>query len=740
RTVPYAIRPKVEADLERLVTNGVLIPVTHSSWATPIIPIVKKDGSLRICGDFKVTVNPVLCAEQYPLPRIDDLFAGLAGGQKFSKIDLSQAYLQMHVDEKSQELLTIVTHKGLYRYCRLPFGITSAPALFQRAMDQILCGLSGVQCYLDDILVTGRNEEDHLKNLEATLQRLEEYDLRVCKDKCEFFKPSVEYLGHIIDSAGLHKAPAKVKAIVEAPPPRNVSQLCSFLGLLNYYGKFISQLATLLRPLHELLGQNKPWKWTEACDVAFNKAKDALLNSEVLTHFDPSLPLQLACDASPYGVGAVVSHIMLSGEERPIAFASRTLSKAKTNYAQIKREALGIVFGIRKFHQYLFGRKFTLLTDHQPLTSIFGPYTGIPPLAASRMQRWALLLSAHTYEIKYRKSTLHGNADGLSRLPLPVKYQDSAQKEIFYFEQVENTPITATQIKKATRVDPVLSQVMDLVMHGKSQQTCPVSPDLVTYMSRRTELSVQSGCLLWGRRVIIPPPLRSQMLEQLHSGHCGMVRMKEIARSYFWWPGLDSAIEEKAKACMSCQGVRNAPQWAPLYPWDWPENPWQRIHVDFAGPLEGSMFLVAVDAHSKWPEVSIMQSTTAESTIQKLRGLFSHFGLPEQLVSNNGPQFVSQEFQNFMKANGIHHIMSAPYHPSTNGLAERFVQTMKHALKSARGQHSIQKRLDTFLLSYRNTPHATTQASPAFLMMGQQLRTCFDLLKPSEPRQIVQHQ
>ncbi|CAM4647097.1 unnamed protein product [Lepidochelys kempii] len=169
---------------------------------------------------------------------------------------------------------------------------------------------------------------------------------------------------------------------------------------------------------------------------------DALLNSEVVTHFDPSLPLQLACDASPYGVGAVVSHIMPLGQERPIAFASHTLSKAETNYAQIEHEALGIVFGIQKFHQYLFGRKFTLLTNHRPLTSIFGPSTGIPPLATSRMQCWALLLSAHTYEIKYRKSTLHGNADGLSRLPLPVKHQDSAQKEIFYLEHVENTPIT----------------------------------------------------------------------------------------------------------------------------------------------------------------------------------------------------------------------------------------------------------------------------------------------------------
>ncbi|CAM4603966.1 unnamed protein product [Caretta caretta] len=272
-------------------------------------------------------------------------------------------------------------------------------------MDQTLCGLPEVQCYLDDILVTGRNEENHLKNLEATLQRLEEYGLRVCKDTCEFFQPSVEYLGHIIDATGLlRRASAKVKAIVEAPPPRNVSQLRFFLGLINYYGKFISQLATLLKPLHELLGPNKAWTWTEPCDVAFNKAKDALLNSEVLTHFDPFLPLQLVCDASPYGVGVILSHIMPSGEERPIAFASSTLSKAETNYAQIEREALGITFRIQKFNQYRFGQNFTLFTDHRPLTSIFVPHTGIPPFAASRMQHWALWLSACTHEIKYWKS------------------------------------------------------------------------------------------------------------------------------------------------------------------------------------------------------------------------------------------------------------------------------------------------------------------------------------------------
>uniref|UniRef100_A0A3B3C7M6 Gypsy retrotransposon integrase-like protein 1 n=1 Tax=Oryzias melastigma TaxID=30732 RepID=A0A3B3C7M6_ORYME len=649
RPVPYAIKTKVEAELDRLVENGVLEPVRTSEWATPIVPIMKKDGTPRICGDFKVTVNPVLITEQYPLPLIDDLFSGLAGGQKFSKIDLSQAYLQMHVDPESQELLTIVTHKGLYRHKRLPFGITSAPALFQRAMDHILSGLTGVQCYLDDLLITGPDERTHLKNLDAVFQRLENYGLKVQKDKCEFFKSSVEYLGHVIDSKGLHKAPSKVKAITEAPAPKNVSQLRSFLGLLTYYARFVPNLAHKLKPLHELLNKTTPWKWTENCEKAFNQVKLDLTKSEALVHFDSKLPLQLACDASPYGLGAVVSHILPSGEERPIAFASRTLSKSESNYAQIEREALSIVFGVKKFHQYLFGRKFILLTDHKPLTTIFGPHKGIPSLAASRMQRWALLLSAHQYEIKYRKSDEHQNADGLSRLPLPETQTESSPTEILFFKTVSSAPVTAAHVKKHTRTDPTMSEVLDIVTSGKRGE---MTPSLKPYLVRQNELSVQGGCLLWGFRVIIPSHLREKVLTELHTGHCGVVRMKEIARSYFWWPGLDADIERKAMSCSDCQKLRNQRQLAPLHPWDWPEEPWQRIHVDFAGPFENQMFLVVVDAHSKWPEVVVMKNTSAERTVEELRTIFSRFGLPQQLVSDNGPQFVSEVFNTFMEENG----------------------------------------------------------------------------------------
>lgn len=325
---------------------------------------------------------------------------------------------------------------------------------------------------------------------------------------------------------------------------------------------------------------------------------------------------------------------MPSGEERPIAFASRTLNSAESNYAQIEREALAIVFGVKKFHQYLFGSRFTLLTDHRPLTSIFGPQTGIPSLAANRMQRWALLLSAHQYDIKYRRSEQHCNADGLSRLPLPNTPPEVSQADIFYFKEVQSTPVPAAQVKRFTRTDPVLSEVLAWIAHGKRGE---MTDNFKPYLIRQNELTVQSGCLLWGYRVIIPPPLRKLLLKELHSGHAGIVRMKEIARSYFWWPGIDAEIEEEARGCPDCQNVRNMPQIAPLHPWDFPEEPWQRIHIDFVGPMESHMFLVIVDAHSKWPEVAVMNSTSSEKTIEELRSVFSRFGIPQQLVSDNGP-------------------------------------------------------------------------------------------------------
>ena len=645
--------------------TGVLRKVEYSEWAAPIVPVPKKDGSLRLCGDYKVTVNPALNVDQYSLPKPADFLSSLAGGQRFSKLDLTSAYQQVPLDEISAKLTTINTHQGLYEYTRLPFGVASAPAVFQRIMDTMLQGMPSVISYIDDILITGRNEAEHLRNLEKVLHQLQEHGVRLHKEKCLFFQESVEYLGHCVDSRGIHTSEKKVKAILVAPSPHNLQQLRSFLGLLNYYAKFLPDLASLLHPLHMLLRAKQLWHWSKACEQAFQKAKKRLVEAPVLAHYDPELHIVLAADASAYGVGAVISHKFPNGSERSVAFASRTLSASEKNYAQVEKEALSLIFVVRKFHQYLYGRKFTLVTDHKPLTSILGPKQGIPPLAAARMQRWALLLSAYSYDICFRPTTAHGNADGLSRLPVVTTSQldNPTEPSLFNVAQIDALPIQISEVELATRTDPILSKVLTCLWHGWPSR---VQEALMPFWRRKDELTVEGECILWGMRVVIPSKWRYKVLDELHKGHPGVVRMKTLARSHICWPNLDSAIERRAKACTACQCNKHLPPKAPLHYWPWPPAPWDRIHIDFAGPFMGNMFFIVVDAHSKWPELCIMTSTTTARTISVLREMFARFGLPKQLVSDNGPQFTSDEFEQFLEGNGVNHIRSSPYHPSTN--------------------------------------------------------------------------
>ena len=321
---------KVEEELTRLVAEGILEPVTFTDWAAPIVAIRKSDKqSVRICGDYKMSVNPVSKLDRYPIPHVEDLFATLSGGESFSKIDLSQAYNQVLLDEDSKQYTVINTHKGLFRYNRLPFGINSAPGIFQRVMEGLLQGMDGVILYIDDILVTGKTRTEHIKTLDEVLARLGKAGLHLNKNKCVFLAPSVSYLGFCIDSQGLHPLPEKVRAIQDAPKPSNVTELKSFLGLVQYYSKFLPNLSIVLAPLNRLLRKGYEWKWAKPEGEAFAEAKKLLTSSQLLVHYDPALPLVLACDASSYGIGAVLSHKLSDGSERPIAFASRTLAGAE---------------------------------------------------------------------------------------------------------------------------------------------------------------------------------------------------------------------------------------------------------------------------------------------------------------------------------------------------------------------------------------------------------------------------
>ena len=411
------------AELDHLEQDGVLERVSHSDWATPIVVVRKPTGKVRICGDFKVTLNPVLKSDIHPFPLPEELFHKLNQGYKFSKIDLANAYLQIELEDKS---VVINTHQGLYRYKRLPFGLTCAPAVFQKIVEKVIQGIPGTANYLDDIIVTGTTEKEHLQ---LTLSKLKESGFRLRRDKCKFFQDTVEYLGHTIDNQGIYPQPAKIYAIANMPYPKNIAELRSFLGMVNYYDRFTPGLATRCAILNDLLHKESTWCWTVEHSQAVDTIKEALTSSTTLSHYDPKLPLSIACDASQVGIGAVLFHTLPDNVEKPIAYASRKLSKAEKNYTQIQKEALAILYGIQKFRQYLLGRKFNLITDHKPLLTIFHPAKGIPETAASRLQRWAIILSAYDFVVQYKLTTKHGNADGLSRLPLNITEQDDQSDE-----------------------------------------------------------------------------------------------------------------------------------------------------------------------------------------------------------------------------------------------------------------------------------------------------------------------
>ena len=729
RRVPIPLQNKVKEELERLEELQVIRPVTNpTEWCAPIVVVPKANReAVRLCVDL-TKLNESVMRENYPLPSTDQLLAQLEGAKVFSKLDCNSGFYQIPLAQESEELTTFITPFGRYCFKRLPFGISSGSEIFHRMMSQLLSHIPGVICDIDDVLIFAPDQNEHDRRLRLVLETLEKAGITL-NEKCQFSVKSIKFLGHIVTSEGIMVDPEKVEAIVKFPQPQNVADLRRLLGIANHVGKFSPRLADVTKPLRELLKKENTWIWDSPQEDAFQNLKKILTSAPVLQHYSTSLPTKVSADASSYGLGAVLL-LQHSTEWKPIMYASRSMTPTEQRYAQVEKEALASTWACERFSDFLIGLPtFTIETDHRPLLALL--HSKQLDELTPRIQRFRMRLMHYKYDVKFTAGKDLATADSLSRAPAgqPQEKDIDFETDVASFVDsiIEGLPASKDrldEIRAKQRADEICRKVASYCKNGWPQQ---VSPKIKPYETLKSDISLQQGLLMYRDRIVIPASLREDILGKLHGGHQGIVKTRALARDAVWWPGLSSEIKTLIDDCPTCVKERNpAPE--PLRPTPVQDRPWQKLGTDLMD-WKGESYLLVVDYFSKFIELALLKNTTSETVVGHLKSIFSRHGIPEVLISDNGPQYSSTYFAKFADKYAFTHETSDPLYPQANGEAERAVRTIKQLLSKSEDPYEA-------LMIYRATP-LQCGYSPAEKLFGRKIKTRVPIstqqLKPNWP-------
>jgi hypothetical protein len=714
RRLPEALKPVVDNEVKRMLHQGV-IRHSQSPWSSPIVMVQKKDLSWRLCIDYR-RVNDITHRDAYPIPRIDAALDSLAGSKWFTTLDLASGYWQVEIKEEDKEKTAFSTRLGHFEFNVMPFGLTNAPATFQRLMECVLAGLNEEQCltYID-IIIFGSTFEEHLDRLVNILLRIRKAGLKLQTKKCHFCRKQVRYLGHIISAEGVQPDKSKTIVVANYPQPKDATQLRQFLGLTNYYRRFIGEYSKIARPLHDLLKKSTTFQWNQEAQWAFDTFKQKLTNPPILAYPDFTKIFIVHTDASESAIGGVLSQKFDEGE-KVIAYWSRQLRKAERGYSTIEREALAIVAAVKEFYPYLYGFEFVLVTDHNPLVSLKNLKD-----VGGRISRWLLFLQQFNFKINYRPGKQHVNADSLSRIsPTQMVTLISPLQEYSWDE-----------LRMAQSQDTQLRTIVAAL--GKGEEHPPAtSPGL-----KRTYLA---NGLLWRdfkecstqvtyTQFVVPSSFRELVCKHVHdhSGHLGYLKTLNKLKERFYWPGYENDVKTWLQDCERCQ-KRNPPQPTPRAPLGTiPANtPFQRISWDIMGPLpataNGSKYiLVITDLFSKWVEAFPLRSTDSETlAVVMFNEFICRYGVPHYLHSDQGANLTSKLVQSLCKHLGIQRTQTSSYHPQGNGQVERFNRTLEAMLAKLVNDHHTDwdRWIPTALFAYRTAVHESTGYSPYRVNFG----------------------